>query len=55
MPDIEETATGDGALFATVRQLSKDEMRKESSFAGFDFETVWQMGENHPVFAQRGY
>ena len=55
MPDIEETATGDGALFATVRQLTKDEMTKESSFEGFDFETVWQMGEDHPVFAQRGY
>lgn len=55
MPDIEETATGDGALFATVRQLSGDEMSKESSFEGFDFETVWQMGDDHPVFRQMGY
>ena len=53
--NIDETATGDGALFATVRQLTGDEMAKESSFEGFDFETVWQMGEDHPVFARRDY
>jgi len=55
MPDIEENATGDGALFATVRQLSEEEMSRESSFESFDFDTVWQMGEDHPVFAQKGY
>ncbi len=46
-----ETATHDGALFASVRALTSDEMKNQESFEGFDFETVWQMGENgYPVF-----
>lgn len=53
--NVEETATGDGALFATVRQLSESEMGKKGSFEGFDFENVWQMGDGHPVFSQPGY
>lgn len=55
LPDTEENATQDGALFATVRQLSEDEMTKKGSFEGFDFDNVWQMGEDHPVFSQPGY
>lgn len=55
MDNIEETATADGALFATVRQLTAAEMADKGSFETFDFETVWQMGDGHPVFRQSGY
>lgn len=48
-----QNATPDGALFATVKQLTVDQMKDKSSFAGFDFDTVWEMGGPdypYPVF-----
>lgn len=48
--DNVENATPDGALFANVKKLTKSEMKLQSSFAGFDFDTIWEMGADHPVF-----
>jgi len=48
-----ETATPDGALFATVKRLTEAQMRDQSFFEGFDFDTVWEMGGTEfpfPVF-----
>lgn len=53
--DVCDAATADGALFANVSALSQDAMTQESSFPGFDFETVWQMGERFPVYRQTDY
>lgn len=53
--DVCDSATADGALFANVSALSQDAMKLESSYPGFDFETVWQMGERFPVFRQTDY
>lgn len=50
-----DSATIDGALFATVSALSQDAMKLESSYPGFDFETIWQMGERYPVYRQTDY
>lgn len=49
------SATVDGALFATVSAISQDDMKLESSYPGFDFETVWQMGEDWPEYRQTDY
>ncbi len=49
------SATADGALFANVSALSQDAMKLESSYPGFDFETVWQMGEDWPEYRQTDY
>ena len=36
--------------FINVRLLSEEEFRKQESFAGFDFENIWEMEENgYPV------
>lgn len=36
-----------------VRVLTEEEMKKQTSYAGFDFENVWTMGENgYPVFGK---
>lgn len=53
--DTAEDASGDGALFATVKQLTRGEMAKKGSFEAFDFDTVWQMGDDYPVFRQETY
>jgi len=53
--DDAEEASADGALFATVKKLSAGEMGKKGSFEGFDFDTIWQMGDDYPVFAQKTY
>lgn len=55
MDNIEETATADGALFSTVLQLTDAEMCSKDSFQTFDFDLIWQMGGDHPVFRQTGY
>jgi len=47
--DNVESATPENALFANVRQLSESEIREQTSFVGFDFENIWEMGgANHP-------
>lgn len=46
-------ATPDGALFANVKKLTGSQMKDKSSFEGFDFDTVWEMGGSdypYPVF-----
>lgn len=48
-------ATADGALFATVKGLSQQQMQQKSSFSGFDFDTVWAMGSSYPEFRQTTY
>lgn len=53
--DNSENATEDGALFSSVQKLSATQMTDKSSFEGFDFKTVWQMGQSHPVFCQADY
>ncbi len=50
--DVED-AFGDGAPVnqKNVKALTKDEMKKQESFIGFDFENVWKMGESgYPEF-----
>jgi hypothetical protein len=42
--DTTDTATPDGALFANVSKLSAEQMRSKESFAGFDFDAVWEIG-----------
>lgn len=53
--DRSPNATLDGALFTSVRQLSAKEMTKAKSFTGFDFDEIWQMGKQHPVFRSKEY
>ena len=53
--DNSANATEDGALFSSVQKLTADQMKKESSFTGFDFDTVWQMGSQYPQFSQKEY
>lgn len=53
--DRSPNATLDGALFTSVKKLSAKEMAKKKSFSGFDFDEVWQMGKQHPVFRSREY
>jgi len=51
--DNKEYATHDGALFANTSKLSIDQMKDQTSFSGFDFDTVWEMGKSdypYPVF-----
>jgi|GEM_PF-2878790 len=46
-------ATPDGALFATVKKLTESQMKDKTSFVGFDFDAVWEMGSGdypYPVF-----
>ena len=53
-----DRATKDGALFSDVKGLTLDEMKRQDRFAGFDFDTVWQMGGNdypYPVFMAVDY
>ena len=53
-----DRATKDGALFSDVKGLTLDEMKKQDSFVGFNFDTVWQMGGNdypYPVFKAVSY
>jgi len=39
-----ENATPDGALFTNVKKLTAEQMKDKSSFVGFDFDDVWEMG-----------
>ena len=32
------------------KKLTKEEAKNQGSFAGFDFEKIWQMGEESPEF-----
>ena len=34
---------------STIKALSASQMKQQSSFAGFDFNTVWEMGASYPV------
>ena len=38
----------------TVRALNTDQMLRQDSFPGFDFDRVWSMGESGPVLALSG-
>ena len=51
--DNVESATPDGALLANVAKLTDIQMQETTSFAGFDFDNVWTMGDAtypYPVF-----
>lgn len=53
LDDVEE-ATPRGTLFAHVKKLTDSQMKDQSSFVGFDFDNVWEMGSSnypYPVFA----
>ena len=48
-------ATVDGSLVAdnSIKKLTDAQMQDKASFAGFDFESVWEMGSGdykYPVF-----
>jgi hypothetical protein len=50
---IAADATPNGALFATVKKLTAEQMKNKESFEGFDFSKVWVMGQGdypYPVF-----
>lgn len=32
-----------------LNQITEDDFKNQSSFSTFDFENVWNMGENHPI------
>ena len=32
-----------------LQQITEDDFKNQSSFSTFDFENVWNMGENHPM------
>lgn len=47
--------TGDKVKFPYVKELGKSDMEKQSSFEGFDFNDVWEMGKveyKYPVLKQ---
>lgn len=44
--DTSDRATLDEALFADVKGLSESEMTDAGNYKGFDFEWIWQMGDD---------
>lgn len=37
------------SVFNGAKQLSADEMKTSSNFSNWDFQTIWDMGENYPI------